>query len=79
MESSVNRWGNSLAVRIPKAFAAEASLEENSPVEIVMDGNRIVIEPAQRKWELSKLLSAVDAGNIHSAVEWGDKRGNEAW
>jgi antitoxin MazE len=79
MQTTVQRWGNSLAVRIPKAFAAQANLSEDSTVEISVEGDRIVLAPARREWKLSELTRKITPSNRHDEVEWGESTGREAW
>ena len=79
MVTTVQRWGNSLAVRIPKPFAAEAQLSENSDVDISVEHGRIVITRAKRDWNLARLLKQISPSNLHREVEWGDSRGKEIW
>jgi antitoxin MazE len=79
MVTSIQRWGNSLAIRIPKPFAAQAQLAEDTDVEITLDGDRIVITPAARQWNLEKLLRKISASNQHHEVQWGDAKGKEVW
>lgn len=75
----VQRWGNSLAIRIPKPFALETDLRENSEVDIALDGNCIVVSPARKQWRLGKLVKAITPRNLHEEVRWGPKAGREAW
>ena len=77
MVTTIQRWGNSLAVRIPKAFASQAAIEENTEVEISVEENRIVVAPARREWNLDKLLRAITPSNVHREVEWGESAGKE--
>lgn len=79
MRTTIQRWGNSLAVRIPKPFAAQADLTENSQVDISLDGDRIVLSPAAKEWKLDELLGAITARNTHKEIGWGDRAGTEAW
>jgi len=79
MVTSIQRWGNSLAIRIPKAFAAQAQLSENSDVEISLEGDRIVLTPARRTWGLDELLQKITPSNVHGEIHWGDKTGKETW
>ncbi len=79
MVTTVQRWGNSLAVRIPKAFADQARLDENSDVEISIDGDKITLAPAKREWKLHELVSKISPSNIHAETNWGDQQGNESW
>ena len=79
MLTTIQRWGNSLAVRIPKPFALQADLEENSEVDISVEGDRIVVSPATREWKLEDLLAGITRRNSHKEITWGDKAGGEAW
>ena len=78
MRARIQKWGNSLALRIPKAFADEARLETNSPVEITLVEGRIVITPAQ-EYDLDTLLAGITEENRHGEVDTGDPAGNEVW
>jgi antitoxin MazE len=74
------KWGNSLALRIPKSFAADARLENNSLVEIALVDGQIVIKPVIKpKWTLEQLLAGVNAENIHQETDTGSPVGNEVW
>lgn len=79
MVSKVQKWGNSLAVRIPKAFAEEVDLAEDSSVEIFIEDGRIVVAPAKTKWQLSELISGITPANAHRELVWGKPSGSEAW
>jgi antitoxin MazE len=79
MRTTIQRWGNSLAVRIPKPFAAQTDLTENSQVDISLDGGRIVLSPAAQEWKLDELLDAITARNTHKEISWGVRAGTEAW
>lgn len=79
MVTTIQRWGNSLAVRIPKAFAAEAQLGEDTSVEISLDGDRIVISAARQEWNLETLVAKITPSNRHRENDWGDSAGIESW
>ena len=79
MRTSIQRWGNSLGVRIPKPFAAQVALEENSEVDISVDGDRIVVSAAKKEWRLDDLLAGMTRANRHKETAWGRKKGSEAW
>ena len=75
---AVAKWGNSLAVRLPRHVAEDAKLVEGMPVELsVLDG-KVVVTPVRRKFKLAELL-AQDAGLRHDEVDWGGPVGDEAW
>jgi len=80
MLTKVQKWGNSLAVRIPKAFAADARLENDSIVEISLVDGQIVVKPLSTAgWTLESLLAGVNPNNLHHETDTGAAAGNEAW
>jgi antitoxin MazE len=80
MLTKVQKWGNSLALRILKAFARDAQLENDSLVEISLVEGQIVITPVQApSWTLDELLAGINNKNIHREIETGSAIGNEIW
>ena len=80
MRTKVQRWGNSLALRIPKAFALDAQLENDSFVEISLVDGQIIITPVVTPiWTLEELLAGINKNNIHHEVDTGFAVGNEVW
>jgi antitoxin MazE len=80
MRTQVQKWGNSLAVRIPKAFAAELGLELDANVELRLEDGRLVICPAVEKtYQLTQLLEGITAENCHDEVDYGQAVGGELW
>lgn len=79
MVLKVQKWGNSLAVRIPKTFAKEVDLAEDSSVEISVEEGRIVVAPAKPEWLLSHLISGITRANTHREIAWDKPSGSEAW
>jgi antitoxin MazE len=79
-ETTVSKWGNSLAIRIPQAIAKQASLNEGDCVALTFDNEgAIVLRPTRRKYELSELVSRITAKNRHGETDWGKPRGKETW
>ncbi len=79
MVTTIQRWGNSLAVRIPKAFAAQAQLSEDTSIEISIDGDRIILTAARPEWKLENLVAEITPSNRHREVPSGGHRGKEIW
>ena len=80
MRTKIQKWGNSLALRIPKTFALDTQLKNNSPVEISVADGQIIIKPIKKpNWSLDELLSGVNENNTHHEVDTGSAVGNEAW
>lgn len=80
MQSRVVRWGNSLAIRIPRSVASEAHLEEDVRVEVRVEDNAMVVRRADdTRVELAGLLRKVTKSNLHGEVSTGRRKGREAW
>jgi antitoxin MazE len=80
MRARVQRWGNSLALRIPKAFATETRLEPGSEVELTLDEGRLVVTPVgESSYRLEDLLAQVTMDNRHDEIGTGTPFGAEAW
>ena len=72
MLTKVQKWGNSLALRIPKAFAVEALLENNSFVEISLAKGQIIVTPVPAPdWTLEELLAGITNDNLHNEIDTG--------
>ncbi|MFZ4526515.1 MAG: AbrB/MazE/SpoVT family DNA-binding domain-containing protein [Chlorobium sp.] len=80
MLTKVQKWGNSLALRIPKNWALEARLENNSEVEIsLVEGKHVITPVVTTKQELAHQLSGVTEDNLHNECDTGDATGKENW
>ncbi len=79
MLTKVQKWGNSLAVRIPKAFADELGLENNAVVEMTLNEGKLVVKIVPRQPTLEELLAKVTPENIHEEIDDGGSVGREAW
>jgi antitoxin MazE len=76
----VQKWGNSLALRIPKSIAAEAGLRENAPVDLSLVKGKVVIQPARPgALTLDELLLGVTDENLHAEWHTGPAVGREIW
>jgi len=77
MQTLVQKWGNSLGVRIPSLYVKEFNLKNGTNVEITEEDGKIVIVPALK--ELTEMLSRITEENIHLPIETGSSVGNEEW
>lgn len=77
MKTRVHRWGNSLAVRIPKTIAQDLGLTSGSGVEISVRDGSLVLEPAQRVYTLEELVRGITNANRHGEVDLGPPAGRE--
>lgn len=80
MQTQVKKWGNSLALRIPKALANEMAISTDTSVEIsIIDGQLVVTPLPEPPFSLENLLAGITEENLHQEVETGSAVGNEAW
>src|SRR4030067_1937649 len=80
MKARIQKWGNSLALRIPKSFANEVGLDNKAPVDVSLDDGKLVITPVtQPKPTLEQLLAKITEDNLHHEVDTGPAVGNETW
>lgn len=80
MRIRIQKWGNSLALRIPKAFAVQSKIKEDEYVTLSLKENQIVIIPEpEKKYTLKELTSAINLKNLHKEIDSGNKTGAEIW
>jgi antitoxin MazE len=77
MLAKAQKWGNSLAVRLPKNVAEECGITVDSVVEVLKENNSIIIKLVKRKLSLETLLAQVTEANLHSEVLTGKPIGKE--
>jgi antitoxin MazE len=77
MQTVVQKWGNSLGIRIPSAYAKEFNLKNGNSVEIVKEDGKIIIIPPKKT--LEEMLAKVTKDNMHAPIETGSSLGNEEW
>jgi antitoxin MazE len=78
MQTVIRKWGNSPAVRLPKALLEAARLAPDQPVRMTAEAGRIVIEPVHAvEYSLERLVAGIDADNRHRAVDFGPPVGRE--
>jgi antitoxin MazE len=78
MTTQVARWGNSLAIRIPKNVVQDAGLREGEPVDIsVSQDGAVILRRAGRAARLRDLVARITPGNRHGETDWGSPVGHE--
>ena len=78
MTVALKKWGNSLALRIPKDIATTLSIEYNSIMELVVVDGELILKP-QKSTLLENLVSQINSQNLHKEVSTGRSVGNEEW
>jgi antitoxin MazE len=80
MATRIRKWGNSIAVRLPKYVAEAASLTEGTQVTIESRDGRVIVEPVcATVYRLDDLVRRINGHNRHGVVETGKFRGREVW
>lgn len=80
MTTKVQKWGNSLALRIPKALATYANVAAGTAVDIQGHEGRLIVEPVRGPhYDLDDLLAGVDVANLHDETDAGPPVGHETW
>jgi antitoxin MazE len=80
VKTQIQKWGNSLALRIPKSFAHESKIDQGSTVDLSLDRGKIVVAPvSEDEFTLKGLLAKVTKKNLHKEVDTGNSLGKEAW
>ena len=80
MQTKVQKWGNSLALRIPKSFAVEVGLVDDAAVDLALVDGKLVITPLIRTgFTLDDLLAQLTDDNLHGEITTGEPVGAEAW
>lgn len=77
MRTTVRTWGNSLAVRIPKAFAMHMGIDSGGEIELFLQSDGLLI--ASVKQDLQVLLAKVTPENLHGETKTGSAVGREVW
>lgn len=75
--SQVQKWGNSLDIRIPKSLALKLGLKEGSKVNLDVVDGRLVVKPMSTT--LEELLPKVTPENLHKEISTGEPQGRESW
>lgn len=76
MQTTVKKWGNSYAIRVPKHIIEDLNMKQDSVLDMVVEDNQIVLTHNKKEQELKKLLRGV---NRQKEIDWGDARGKESW
>jgi len=80
MQTKVQKWGNSLAIRIPRAFAKETALANGTIVDLSIRNGQMILKPIpEPRYSLDDLLVRVTKRNLHAEIDFGEPVGREVW
>ena len=75
----LKKWGNSLAIRLPKDVVQPLELREGTSFVLeIVEGN-LLLKPERRKRSLDELLRGVTPETVHGELDWGEPQGSESW
>jgi len=78
MQTIIQKWGNSLAIRIPKSFATEAKIDYETEVDLRVKNGQLIISPVKKdKYNLETFLSEITDANIHEEIDFRKPQGKE--
>lgn len=77
MTATIQKWGNSLALRIPAALARQIHVEAGDAVTLRVDASELTVKAISQRPSLDDLLAGVNAENLHASTDWGADRGRE--
>ncbi len=80
MEARLQKWGNSIGIRIPSSILKELHLKINDKIELSHEDEKIIITKSKKqKISLAQLFKKYDGENLAKDFEWDEPRGNEIW
>ena len=79
MNTTIQKWGNSLALRIPQAVARQIRVEEGDDVILRVDADGLNVRPARPRYRLAALVRKMTPHNRHAETDWGRPEGREVW
>ncbi|MBC8182940.1 AbrB/MazE/SpoVT family DNA-binding domain-containing protein [candidate division KSB1 bacterium] len=80
MKIKIQKWGNSLAIRIPKSFAKQIKIDQGSILDLTTEKGKIVAQPVDdEEYSLDQLLKGVTKENLHDEIDFGNAVGKEIW
>jgi antitoxin MazE len=79
MQTQVGKWGNSLAVRIPAAYARDLDLKEGMELDVSVAEGGLVLRLLPREYTLDELVARITPENLHEETDWGPAVGRESW
>ena len=81
MRTKIRKWGNSLALRLPKSFASELGLEDETNIDMNISEGKIVLSPVagRSRHSIKKLVAGIKKSNLHNEIDSGKPIGREVW
>jgi antitoxin MazE len=78
MTVALKKWGNSLALRIPKDISSTLAIDDSSIMELTVNDGVLILKP-KTNTRLETLVSQINKENLHQEIDIGKSVGNEEW
>jgi antitoxin MazE len=79
MRTQIGKWGNSLAVRIPGAYAKDLGFADGTEVDVTVVDQALLVTPPRKEYTLEELVAGITRKNRHAETDWGPPVGGEVW
>jgi antitoxin MazE len=80
MKTTAQKWGNSLAIRVPKSVAVQVGLKAQDDLDIEVQGGNVLLKPHLRRvYRLEDLVKRISPKNVHGEIDTGTPVGREIW
>ena len=79
MKVKIQKWGHSLAIRIPSSYAKDAGITDGTIADIRVTNDSIIVKPMKKEYKLDDLLQGIKRSNLHNETDSGPSTGNEIW
>jgi antitoxin MazE len=79
MHTQIGKWGNSLAVRLPGAYAKDLGLTEGMAMEVSVQNGGLLLRPCKKHYSVDELVRRITPENLHEETDWGPAIGRESW
>lgn len=81
MTLSIQKWGNSQGIRLPKHLLEYVKWSENEKLLVTVENGRVIIEKEDQsvKKNINELFKDFDGVYETEEIDWGEAEGNEIW
>ena len=79
MVTTIQKWGNSQGIRIPKYLLDAAGWNDDEQLVLIAGKNKIIIEKAVQRKNIMELFADFDGEYVPEEIDWGEPKGDEVW
>ena len=79
MTTTIQKWGNSQGIRIPKFILEAVNWNDNENLVVKTDNDKLIIEKAEKRKNIMELFADFDGEYVPVEMNWGDPVGEEVW